>query len=143
MKDKNINKKKKDNIPWTYSEQVKDHFFNPRNFMSEEDIKHYKYDGKGTAGSPVCGDVMEMWIRVKDNKIIECKWRTFGCASAIASTSVLSEMVKGMNVDEAYKITPKDILERLEGLPPNKVHCSVLGDQALRKAIDDWREKRD
>jgi len=135
---------------WFYSETVKDHFFNPRNiFKTEKELKEFKKkaSGKGTVGSPVCGDVMEMWIVVdsKTNKIKECRWRTFGCASAIASTSMLSEMVTengGMTLKDAEKITPKEIMERLGGLPPKKIHCSVLGDRALRAAIKNYIERK-
>lgn len=127
---------------WFYSEKVKDHFFNPRNICKCEDhLKEFQADGVGEVGSPVCGDVMKMWIKVKDNKIVDCKWKTFGCASAIASTSMLSVMAIGKTLEEAEKITPKDILNELGGLPAKKVHCSVLGDKALRAAIKNYREK--
>lgn len=132
---------KKGDESWLYSKEVKDHFYNPRNVMSDEMIDNYKADGVGEVGSPACGDVMRMWIQVKDNKIADCKWRTFGCASAIASTSVLSEMAIGMSIDKAKKIMPEDITERLAGLPKIKIHCSVLGDQALRAAINDWEAR--
>lgn len=127
---------------WFYSDIIKDHFFHPRNILtSKEDIDKFKADGVGQVGSPACGDVMKMWIKVKDNKIIACKWQTFGCASAIASTSILSEMVVGMNLDKAMGIKPKDIAEKLGGLPANKFHCSILGDKALRAAIEDYKSK--
>jgi len=128
---------------WLYSPIVKDHFYNPRNVMPDEMIDYYEADGMGEVGSPACGDVMRMWIKVdpKSKKITDCKWRTFGCASAIASTSVLSEMVIGMRVEEAKKIKPQDIAVRLGGLPKVKIHCSVLGDQALRAAIENWENK--
>lgn len=128
---------------WLYSDIVKDHFFNPRNilFYGEEDS--FKADATGRVGSPACGDEMVIWLKIdpKTEKIKECKWQTFGCGSAIASTSVMSEMVTengGMTVDEALKIKPQQIMERLGGLPARKVHCSVLGDKALRVAINDW-----
>ena len=128
---------------WIYSETVKDHFFNPHNFVKDEnEIKDA--DGVGTVGSPKCGDVMKMWIWVKNGKIVDCKWQTFGCASAIASTSMLSVMVTengGMKIEKALKIKPKDILNRLEGLPTIKVHCSVLGDRALKAAIEDYKRR--
>lgn len=130
---------------WLYSDKVKEHFFNPKNiFKSDKELEDYKKnaDGYGQVGSPACGDVMEMFIKVKDGKIKECKWRTFGCASAIASTSMLSEMVKGMNLEEAKKITPKDIVKALGGLPARKVHCSILGDKALLAAIKDYESKQ-
>ena len=130
---------------WLYSEKVKEHFFNPKNiFKSDEELAEYKNnaDGYGQVGSPACGDVMEMYIKVKDNKITECKWRTFGCASAIASTSMLSTMAIGKTLSEAKAITPKDIVKELGGLPPRKIHCSILGDKALRAAIEDYENKQ-
>lgn len=127
---------------WLYTEKVKDHFFNPRNiFRTDKEIKDYRADGVGQVGSPACGDVMKMFIKVKDGQIIDCKWQTFGCASAIASTSILSELVIGKTLEEAKKITPKDIVKELGGLPQRKIHCSVLGDQALRAAIKDYESK--
>jgi nitrogen fixation NifU-like protein/NifU-like protein len=132
---------------WLYTEKVKEHFFNPRNiFKSAYEAEEYEKtaDGIGQVGSPACGDVMKMYITVdpKSNTIKECKWQTFGCASAIASTSILSEMVIGMKISEAKKITPNDIVKALGGLPSRKIHCSVLGDQALRAAIEDYEKKR-
>ena len=130
---------------WLYSNKVKEHFFNPKNiFKSDQELEDYKKnaDGVGQVGSPACGDVMEMFIKVKNNKIKECRWRTFGCASAIASTSMLSEMVVGKTLAEAKKITPKDIVKALGGLPARKIHCSILGDQALRKAIENYEGKK-
>jgi NifU-like protein involved in Fe-S cluster formation/bacterioferritin-associated ferredoxin len=132
---------------WFYTDIVKDHFFHPRNFFkTEEEVKKYKADGVGTVGSPACGDVMRMWIKVdrKNDKIIDCKWQTFGCASAIASTSMLSVMVTergGMKIEDALKIKPQDIIKRLGSLPDRKIHCSVLGDKALRAAINDYFRK--
>lgn len=131
---------------WLYSEIVKDHFFNPRNYWAEE--KYNKADGFGIAGSPVCGDLMKVWIKVdsKTNKIVDCKWQTFGCASAIASTSMMSIMVLengGMVLEEAKKIDAQKIMDRLGGLPDNKIHCSVLGHLALRNAIDDYLKRHD
>lgn len=126
---------------WAYSDIVKDHFLNPRNFVRDEkDVKGA--DGVGTVGSLQCGDVMKMWIWVKDDRIVDCNWMTFGCASAIASTSMLSVMATGMKIEDAMKITPKQIAERLGGLPAIKLHCSVLGDQALRAAIEDYKNKK-
>ena len=132
---------------WFYSEKVKDHFFNPRNiFKTKEEAKKYKADGVGTIGSPVCGDVMKLWIKVdaKKDRIRECKFQTFGCASAIASTSILTVMVTekgGMKLEKAMKLSPQDIMKRLGGLPERKIHCSVLGDKALREAINDYFRK--
>lgn len=130
---------------WIYSETVKDHFFNPRNFLRGDEMDFHA-DGVGEAGSPACGDVMKMWIRVdrKKDRIVNLRWKTFGCASAIGSTSMLSEMVLengGMKIKDALKITSANILERLGGLPKNKIHCSVLGDKVLRAAIDDYFRK--
>jgi len=128
---------------WIYSDIVKEHFFSPQNLFMPGEEKKYKADGVGYVGSPACGDMMKMWIKVdhKREKIIECKWQTFGCASAIASTSILSVMASeegGLTVDEAMKLRPQDILERLGGLPNRKIHCSVLGDKALRAAVNDY-----
>lgn len=129
---------------WLYSDIVKDHFFNPRNLMSHGMEDEFNSDGMGRVGSPACGDEMVIWIKVdpKTQKITDCKWQTFGCGSAIASTSMLSEMVLengGMSIENAMKIKPQDIMERLGGLPSRKVHCSVLGDQALQMAIKDYQ----
>ena len=124
---------------WMYSDVVKDHFMNPRNILEDKDS--YDADGWGTVGNIKCGDQMLIAIRVAEDRIAECKWQTYGCASAIASTSILSEAVMGMPVEEAYHITPEDINKRLGGLPENKIHCSVLGDKALRAAIEDYYRK--
>lgn len=127
-------------IPWVYSNEVREHFFNPKNFASKSPED---FNGLGMVGSPICGDVMKVWIKVgpETEKIKDFKWQTFGCASAIASTSVLSVMVTekgGMTLEQARKVTPQDIMKRLGGLPDVKVHCSVLGDKALRAAINDY-----
>lgn len=131
---------------WIYSNKVKEHFFNPKNFLQSGDEKKLDFNGVGMVGSPACGDMMKFWIKVdaKTDRIKLCKWQTFGCASAIASTSMLSVMVTekgGMKVDKALKIKPQDILLRLGGLPNNKIHCSVLGDKALRAALNDYFRK--
>lgn len=125
---------------WAYSDTVKEHFFNPRNLMLEE-VDESLYNAIGRVGSPACGDEMKIWIKVDPttDTVTECKWRTFGCGSAIASTSMLSVMVTengGMKIDQALAISPKHIMERLNGLPTRKVHCSVLGDKALRAALN-------
>lgn len=126
---------------WIYSEKVKEHFMNPRNVLADEN--EFDYDAKGMTGNIKCGDQMIVYIAVnkEKNTIEDCKWQTYGCASAIAATSVLSEMVKGMDLDEAFNLSPKDIAAQLDGLPDNKVHCSVLGDKALRKAINNYYHK--
>lgn len=129
-----------DGTNWNYSDKVKDHFFHPKNIL-DVSPEEYKADGVGYVGSPACGDMMKIFIKVKNDRIIDLKWQTFGCASAIGSTSMLSEMVvkeEGMLLDEAWKITPEQIINELGGLPPNKIHCSVLGDKALRAAIKDF-----
>ena len=123
---------------WVYSGKAKDHFVNPRNVLRDE--KSFEDDGKGIVGNIKCGDQMMFVIKVDKKKqtITDCKWKTYGCASAIASTSILSEMVKGMPLDKAYRISPKDVAKELGGLPEHKIHCSVLGDKALRAAINDY-----
>lgn len=123
---------------WVYSKIVEDHFFHPRNVMTD-DLDEKGYDSEGEVGSPACGDLMKVWLKIKDGKITDFKWKTFGCASAIASTSILSEMVIGQTLDQAKKITAQDIVARLGGLPRRKIHCSVLGDQALRAAIENYK----
>jgi len=134
---------KKDNKEWVYTNTVRDHFFNPRNLLTPDEEASFEADGVGEVGSPACGDVMKVWIRVdeKTKRIKECKWQTFGCGSAISSTSIMSEMVTengGMTIDEALALKAMDINERLGGLPNIKIHCSILGDQALKKAIEDY-----
>lgn len=124
---------------WVYTEKVKDHFTNPKNILEDEEA--FGADGRGEVGNIACGDQMLVVIKVKDNIITECKWKTYGCASAIASTSMMSEMVVGMTIQEAYKIKPDDIVGELGGLPGHKIHCSVLGDRALRAAIEDYCKK--
>jgi nitrogen fixation NifU-like protein len=116
-----------------YSKMVMEHFMNPRNVGVIENP-----DGYGKVGNPTCGDLMELFIRVKDDKIDDIKFRTFGCASAIAVSSMVTEMAKGKTLDEAMKITRNDVAEELEGLPPQKMHCSNLGADALHAAIKDY-----
>jgi NifU-like protein involved in Fe-S cluster formation/bacterioferritin-associated ferredoxin len=128
---------------WLYSKVVKEHFFKPKNFMSDKEEEKYNYNALGMVGSPACGDMMKMWLYIdpKKEKIVSCRWRTFGCASAIASTSMLSVMITekgGVPLARALAIKPKDILDRLGGLPSKKIHCSVLGDKALRAAVNDY-----
>ncbi len=128
---------------WFYTPTVKQHFFKPKHAWTEEkDPKGY--DAHGVYGSMKCGDKMEMWIKVKKDRITDLKWKTFGCASAIASTSMLATMVTekgGMTIQKALKLTPMDIVKRLGGLPAIKIHCSIMGDKALRAAIYDYKEK--
>lgn len=143
---KSIDVRGRDGTGWLYSDIVKEHFFNPKNFMRYGEESKFKHSATGKVGSPACGDEMVIWLKIdsKSERIKDCRWRTFGCGSAIASTSVLSEMIKekgGMKLSEALKITPTDILKRLGGLPDRKIHCSVLGDKALQAAINDYFRK--
>ncbi len=126
-------------MKWFYSEKVKEHFFNPQNYLKEGE--KFEYDGYGKVGNPKCGDEMIFMIKVKDDRIIDCRWKCYGCTVALAVTSILSEMVKGMKLDDAMNIKPEDIIKELKDVPKVKVHCSVLGDQALRKAIKDYKDK--
>jgi NifU-like protein involved in Fe-S cluster formation len=135
-----------DGVDWLYSDVVKEHFFNPQNILIDEE--HYEADAVGVVGSPACGDMMAAWIKVDPStqRITECKWRTFGCASAIASTSMMSVMATeqgGMTLAQAKRMTPESIIDRLGGLPDRKYHCSVLGHLALREAIHDYEEHHD
>ena len=125
-------------LSWAYTEKVKDHFMNPRNVLKDDE--GFQEDGHGVVGNIQCGDEMMVVIKVDKEKgtIADCRWKTYGCASAIASTSVLSEIVKGMTLDEAYHVSPKQIAAELGQLPEHKIHCSVLGDKALRAAINDY-----
>lgn len=119
-----------------YSEKVMDHFTNPRNVGEISNP-----DGIGEEGNPVCGDMMTFYIKVKDNRLEDVKFKTFGCGAAIAVSSMVSEMAKGKTIEEARQITPELVARELEGLPKNKFHCSNLGAQALNKAIDDYMAK--
>ncbi len=121
----------------TYSEKVMDHFTNPRNVGEIPDA-----DGVGTVGNPVCGDMMAFYIRVDDEgHLADVKFKTFGCGAAIAVSSMVSEMAKGMTLEEAKKLTNRDVANELDGLPPNKMHCSNLGADALHKAIEDYETR--
>ncbi len=120
-----------------YSEKVLDHFRNPRNVGEIEDA-----DGVGSVGNPVCGDMMSVYIKVKDDKIEDIKFKTFGCGAAIATTSMTTELAKGKTLDEAMKITRQDVADELGGLPPVKMHCSNLAADALHEAIEDYRGKK-
>src|SRR5690606_20901164 len=120
-----------------YSEKVMDHFANPRNVGEIPDP-----DGVGEVGNPVCGDIMKFTIKVKDGRLEDVKFRTFGCGAAIAVSSMVSEMAKGKTLEEALQITNKDVAAGLDGLPKNKLHCSNLGADALHKAIRDYLQKQ-
>ncbi|MDA8217872.1 MAG: Fe-S cluster assembly scaffold protein NifU [Dehalococcoidales bacterium] len=120
-----------------YNEAVMDHFTNPRNVGTIPDA-----DGVGTEGNPVCGDVMKIYIKVKNDRIEDIKFQTFGCGAAIATSSMVTEIVKGKTLDEAVEVSNKQVAEALGGLPSNKMHCSNLAADALHKAIEDYREKQ-
>lgn len=132
---------------WFYTETVKDHFFNPQNFL-DRDPADGEFNAMGKIGSPACGDELRVWLKVDPttNRIVDFKWKTFGCGSAIASTSMASVMVTengGLTLEQARALKPQDIMERLGGLPQRKFHCSVLCDKALRDAINDYYRRTD
>ena len=116
-----------------YSEKVMDHFSNPRNVGELEDA-----NGIGEVGNAKCGDIMKMYIRVEDGRIVDVKFKTFGCGSAIATSSMATEMIKGKSIEDALKLTNSAVMEALDGLPPVKIHCSVLAEQAVKSAISDY-----
>ncbi|RLI65608.1 MAG: Fe-S cluster assembly scaffold protein NifU [Candidatus Asgardarchaeum californiense] len=120
-----------------YSKKVMEHFRNPRNMGKIKDA-----DGVGTVGNPVCGDVMTIYIKIKDNKISDIKFQTFGCAAALATSSMITEIAKGKTLEEALEITRNDVADELDGLPPIKMHCSNLAADALHEAIKDYYKKR-
>ena len=119
-----------------YSDKVMDHFMNPRNVGEIPDA-----DGIGNVGNPVCGDIMRMYIKVKDNVITDVKFKTFGCGAAIATSSMATELIKGKTIEEALDLTNKAVAEALGGLPAIKMHCSVLAEEAVQSAIDDYLRK--
>jgi nitrogen fixation NifU-like protein len=120
-----------------YSEKVMDHFANPRNVGEIENP-----DGVGQVGNPTCGDIMRITLKIDNNVIVDAKFKTFGCGAAVASSSMATEMIIGRTVDEALKLTNRAVMEALGGLPPVKIHCSVLAEQAVQAAIDDYRSKQ-
>ena len=119
-----------------YSETVMDHFANPRNVG---EIDHP--DGVGEVGNPVCGDIMKIFLQIENDRIVDAKFKTFGCGAAIASSSMATELIKGKTLEEAWAVSNKAVAEALEGLPPIKMHCSVLAEEGIHKAINDYREK--
>jgi len=119
-----------------YSEKVMDHFLHPRNVGEIPDAS-----GIGTVGNPVCGDIMKMFIKVENDIIVDAKFKTFGCGAAISTSSMVTEMVKGKTIEEALKISNKAVAEALGGLPPIKMHCSVLAEEALKSALADYYKK--
>lgn len=121
-----------------YSEKVMDHFFNPRNVGEIENP-----DGIGQVGNPVCGDVMRITLRIRDNRIEDIKFKTFGCGAAVATSSMVTELVKGLTIEEAMKVSNKSVADALGGLPAQKMHCSNLAADALKEAIKDYLSKKD
>lgn len=119
-----------------YSEKVMDHFSNPRNVGEIEDA-----DGVGEVGNAKCGDIMKMYLKIEDDTIVDVKFKTFGCGSAIASSSMATEMIKGKTIKEVLEITNKAVAEALDGLPPVKMHCSVLAEQAVKSALVDYSKR--
>jgi len=119
-----------------YSERVMDHFTNPRNMGEIPDA-----DGIGEVGNPACGDIMRITLRIEENRIVDAKFKTFGCAAAIASSSMVTELIRGKTLEEAWGVTNKAVAEALEGLPPQKLHCSVLAEEGIHKAIEDYRSR--
>ncbi len=120
-----------------YSEKVMDHFMHPRNMGEIEDAS-----GVGEVGNPACGDVMRLYLKIEDGKIIDAKFKTFGCGAAIASSSMTTELIKGKSIDEALKLSNEAVSEALGGLPPAKQHCSVLAEEALQAALEDYKKKQ-
>ncbi|MGA2935228.1 MAG: Fe-S cluster assembly scaffold protein NifU [Methanomicrobiales archaeon] len=120
-----------------YTEKVMEHFRNPRNMGEIPDA-----DGIGEVGNPVCGDIMKIYLRIRENRIEDIKFQTFGCAAAIATSSMVTELAKGKTVEEAWAITNRDVADSLEGLPPIKMHCSLLAEEGIHKAINDYRKRQ-
>ncbi len=121
-----------------YNDRVMDHFFHPRNVGEIENP-----DGAGQVGNPVCGDVMRITLKIKDDKIEDIRFKTFGCGAAIASSSMCTEMIKGKSVDEALRLSNEAVAEALGGLPPAKQHCSVLAEDAVKAALEDYKNKQE
>ncbi len=123
--------------PQQYSQKVMEHFMHPRNVGEIENP-----DGVGHVGNPICGDIMELYIKVKDNIIVDAKFKTFGCGAAIATSSMVTELVKGKTIEQALEISNKTVAEALDGLPPVKIHCSMLAEEALKLAREDYRKRQ-
>lgn len=120
-----------------YSEKVMDHFFNPRNVGVIDDA-----NAIGQVGNPVCGDIMKMYMKIENNVIVDVKFQTFGCGAAVATSSMVTELIKGKTIDEALEITNKQVADALDGLPPVKMHCSNLAESAVKSAIDDYKKRQ-
>lgn len=121
-----------------YTEKLMQLFMDPKNVGRIEDA-----DGIGEVGNPVCGDVMKIYLKIEDDRIVDVKFETFGCAAAIATSSMVTELVKGKTIEEALKVSNKDVAEALGGLPPQKVHCSLLAEEGIKAAVDDYLAKKD
>ena len=119
-----------------YSQKVMEHFMNPHNMGDMPDA-----DGVGTVGNPVCGDVMKIFLKIENNRIVDARFKTFGCGAAIATSSMVTDLVKGKTIEEALAMTNKTVAEALDGLPPIKMHCSVLAEEGIQAAIEDYRSR--
>lgn len=119
-----------------YSQKVMEHFMDPHNMGDMPDA-----DGVGTVGNPVCGDVMKIYLKIEHNRIVDARFKTFGCGAAIATSSMITDLVKGKTIEEALAVTNKAVAEALDGLPPIKMHCSVLAEEGIRAAIEDYRSR--
>jgi nitrogen fixation NifU-like protein len=117
-----------------YSRKVMEHFMNPHNMGDMPDA-----DGVGTVGNPVCGDVMKIFLKIENNRVVDARFKTFGCGAAIATSSMVTDLVKGKTIEEALAMTNKTVAEALDGLPPIKMHCSVLAEEGIQAAIEDYR----
>ena len=120
-----------------YSDRVMENFAEPKNVGEIENA-----DGVGTVGNPSCGDIMKIFLKIENDVIVDVKFKTFGCAAAVASSSMATQMIKGKTLDEALKVTNAQVVEALDGLPPQKIHCSVLAEEAIKAAIEDYRAKK-
>lgn len=120
-----------------YSEKVIEHFSNPRNVGEIENA-----DGIGQVGNPICGDTMKIYLKIKNDKIVDVKFKTFGCGAAIATSSIATQLIKGKNIEEALELNNQAVIEALDGLPPAKIHCSVLAEEAIKAAILDYYKKQ-
>jgi nitrogen fixation NifU-like protein len=120
-----------------YSEKVMDHFMNPRNVGEIENA-----DGVGQVGNAKCGDIMKVYLKIENDRIVDVKFKTFGCGAAIATSSISTELIKGKTVDEALALTNKAVVDALDGLPPVKLHCSVLAEEAVKAAIEDYKKRQ-
>lgn len=132
-----MSKESEATMAMSYSDKVIDHYTNPRNVGTIEDAS-----GVGTVGNAVCGDIMKMYLKIENDIIVDVKFNTFGCGAAIATSSMATEMVKGKRVEEALQLTNQAVAEALDGLPPVKMHCSMLAEQAIHAAVEDYQKKQ-